>query len=54
MERDFALTECMRDPDACPLVGRCKLSNVYGNAFKAFMQTLKSQMLKDVLPVEPA
>ena len=50
-EPDFALAECMRDADDCPLVGRCKLPNVYG---KAFMQTLKSQTLKDVLPAEPA
>ena len=53
-EPDFALAECMRDADDCPLVGRCKLPNVYGNALKAFMQALKSQTLKDVLPAEPA
>lgn len=53
-EPDFALAECMRDTDDCPLVGRCKLPNVYGNALKAFMQALKSQTLKDVLPAEPA
>ena len=50
-EPDLALAECMRDADDCPLVGRCKLPNVYG---KTFMQTLKSQTLKDVLPAEPA
>ena len=53
-EPDLALAECMRDADDCPLVGRCKLPNVYGNALKAFMQTLKSQTLKDVLPTETA
>lgn len=53
-EPDFALAECMRDADDCPLVGRCKLPNVYGNALKAFMQALKSQTLKDVLPAETA
>ena len=53
-EPDFALAECMRDADDCPLVGRCKLPNVYGNALQALMQALKSQTLKDVLPAEPA
>ena len=52
-EPDFALAECMRDADDYPLVGRCKLPNVYGNALKAFMQAIKSQTLKDVLPAEP-
>ena len=53
-EPDFALAECMRDADDYPLVGRCKLPNVYGNALKVFMQALKSQTLKDVLPAELA
>jgi len=53
-EPDFALAECMRDADDCPLAGRCKLPSVYGSAMMAFMQTLKSQSLKDVLPAETA
>jgi len=44
----------MRDADDCPLAGRCKLPSVYGSAMMAFMQTLKSQSLKDVLPAETA
>ena len=53
-EPDFALAEFMRDGDDCLFVGRCKLPNVYGNALQAFMQALKSQTLKVVLPAEPA
>ena len=52
-EPDFALADCMRNSGDCPMVERCKLPNVYNEALKAFMQSLKSQTVKDVLPAEP-
>lgn len=51
-EPDFALADCMRSADECPLIGRCKLPNVYDKAMMAFMQVLKSQTLEDVLSAE--
>ncbi|HLP97000.1 MAG TPA: Rrf2 family transcriptional regulator [Sideroxyarcus sp.] len=53
METNLALVICMKDDvedDTCPLMPDCRLKNVFTKAQNAFLSTLDSSSLADLLP----
>jgi Rrf2 family transcriptional regulator, nitric oxide-sensitive transcriptional repressor len=50
VEPDFHLVECLTERAECHLLGHCRLAGVFSQALEAFMQSLDSKTLADVLP----
>jgi Rrf2 family nitric oxide-sensitive transcriptional repressor len=53
MENDLALVECMGTDNHCALSGRCGLTAIVTKALQAFMDSLNTRTLADVLPPYP-
>lgn len=53
MESNLALLYCMKEDaldDCCPLMPNCRLRKIFFNAQKAFLDTLDTSTLADLLP----
>jgi Rrf2 family transcriptional regulator, nitric oxide-sensitive transcriptional repressor len=50
VEPDFVLVECQAVGSACTLTGQCRLTRLFDDALRAFMQQLDGHTLADVLP----